>query len=77
MQHQQVGDALVLIEGQAERWFGLGAGLGVAVHTVNMTVNAVDVSVNSICMAVYSVYTVHSIRDIVSYKDKFALDEIS
>lgn len=69
MQHQQVGDTLVLREGQAERWFGLAVRLGVAVHTVDMTVDAVSMPINPICMAVY---TIHSIRDIVSCKDKLS-----
>lgn len=83
MQDQQVGDALVLIEGQAERWFWLAAILGVAVHIVSMTVDAIDaidMPVNSICVAVYTVnavHSIHSVGDIVSYEDKFALDETS
>ena len=67
MQHQQVGDAFVLREGQAERWFGLGSRLSVAVHTVDMSVSAIGVPVNTVHVAVY---TIHSVRDGISCKDK-------
>lgn len=70
MQDQQVGDASVLGEGQAERRFGLAARLSVAVHTVDVAIHSIDVPVNTINMAVNSV---HSIRDGISCK--FALDK--
>lgn len=66
MQHQQVGDAFVLCEGQAERWFGLGSRLSVAVHTVDMSVSSIGVPVNT-------VHTIHSVRDGVSCKDKVCI----
>lgn len=55
MKNQQVGDALVFSEGQAQRRFGLGAGLGV---TVDVAVDSIDVTV----------YTVHSVWDGATYK---------
>lgn len=64
MQDQQVGDASVLVEGQAERRFGLTARLGVAIHTVN----SIDVPVNTINVPV------NTIRDCISCKCKYALD---
>lgn len=58
MQNQQVGDALVFSEGQAQRRFGLRAGLSVAVYAVDVAVDAVSVTV----------YAVHSIWDVATYK---------
>lgn len=66
MQDQQVGDASVLVERQAEGRLGLAARHSVAVHAVDMAVDmAVDpigVSVDAVTMAVDSV---HSIRNVV------------
>lgn len=42
MQHQQVGDASVLVEGQTEGWFGLRGSVSVAVHAVGVAVHPVD-----------------------------------
>lgn len=69
MQDEQVGDAFVLGEGQAERRL-LGAGLSVAVDAVVavdaivaiMAVDAVD-TIDAIHVAVY---TIHSIGNVVS-----------
>lgn len=77
MQDQQVGDASVLGEGQAERRFGLAARLSVAVYTIDMAINSINVPIDTINMAVYAVYTVHSVRDDVFCKDKFTLDKTS
>lgn len=51
MQHQQVGDASVLVEGQAERWFGLSGSISVAVHAVGVSVHSVD----TVHLAIYAV----------------------
>lgn len=64
MQDQQVGDTFVLRERQAQRRFGVDAGLSVPVHTV-------DVAINTLHMAIHvTVHTIHSIRGVVSLKDK-------
>lgn len=57
MQHQQVGDASVLVEGQAQGWFGLTARLGVGVYTVGMPVNSID-TIDTIDVAVYTIDSV-------------------
>lgn len=62
MEDQQVGDALVLGEGQAEGRFGLGAGLSVTIYTVHMTINTISVTVDS----VDSVWDVHAYNRKVS-----------
>lgn len=72
MQDQQVGDASVLVEGQAEGRFGLAARLGMAIHTIDVPVNTINVTINTINMAVN---TINSIGDGVSCKDKSALDK--
>jgi len=53
---QQVGDALVLGERQAGGWFGLAARLSMPIHTI-------DMAINSIYMTVYSIW------DIVAYRE--------
>lgn len=55
MQHEQVGDALVLVKRQAERWFRLAAGFSVS---VDVTVLAIYVPIYSRNMAIYSVRNV-------------------
>lgn len=64
MQDQQVGDAPVLVEGQAEGWFRLAGRLSVAIHTVGMPVNTVNMAINSVSMPI------NTIRDSLSCKDK-------
>ncbi|TNN48219.1 hypothetical protein EYF80_041578 [Liparis tanakae] len=56
VQHQQVGDAPVLREGEAQGRFGLAAGLGVSVHAVDSGAagSAFGVPVDAIRMAVHS-----------------------
>lgn len=54
MQHQQVGDASVLVEGQAQGWFGLTGRLSVAVYAVGMSMNSID----TIDVAVYTIDSV-------------------
>lgn len=71
MQHQQVGDASVLVEGQAEGWFVLTARLGVAVHTVGMPVNSTD-TIDTIHVAVY---TIDSVGNGISCKHKYGSDK--
>lgn len=61
MKNQQVGDASVLIEGEAERRFGLTARLGVAVHPIN----SIDVPAKTINVPID---TINSIRDRISCK---------
>lgn len=65
MQHQQVGDASVLIEGQAQGWFGLTTRLGVA---VGMPVNSID----TIDVAVY---TIDTVGNGISCKHKYRSDK--
>lgn len=69
MQDQQVGDASVLVEGQAEGRFGLAARLSMAIHTIDVPVNTINMPINTINMAV------NTIRDGVSCRDKYALDK--
>lgn len=61
MQDEQVGDPFVLGKGQAQRRFGLAARLSMAVHAIDMTVNTLRMAV-------------HSVRDVVSFRNNFALD---
>lgn len=72
MQDQQVGDASVLREGQAERRLRVADRLGVAVHNVAVATGSIDVPVNTINLAVH---TIHSVRDGVSCKDEFSSDK--
>lgn len=73
MQDQQVGDAFVFGEGQAEGWFGLAAGLSVSINmTINMTIYSIHMSVDSINMAVHTIY---SVGNSIFCKDKFTLNK--
>ena len=64
VQHQQVGDASVFGEGQAEGRVGLAPRLAVAVH-------AVAVAVGSVAVAVGSVGSIDAVGNVLAWVDKW------
>lgn len=75
VQHQQVGDAAVLWEGQTQR--RLGAAVRAAAHSVGVSVNAVGAAVSSVGVAVHSVgvlvnqavYAIHSVGNVTTCRE--------
>lgn len=68
MQHQQVGDASVLIEGQTEGRLGLRTRISVAVHAVSVPIHSIDT-------VHLTIYTIDSIGNAIFCKhSKYEMD---
>ena len=71
VQHQQVGDASVFGEGQAEGRVGLAPRLAVAVHAVAVAVGSVAVAVGSVAVAVDSIGSIDAVGNVLAWVDKW------